>query len=117
VDRIVQVLYSDMLDFCMERDLPYGAATEAVRTEALKKTHFLAKEDRHREHVTLYMKDHPESFRIGYLNPPGSLKHSGIRLTVDTMEDFRFMEHLIGQLPEGAHPLPMKEYIPLALGN
>ena len=116
VNRIVQVLYSDMLDYCVERDLPYGAATEAVRTEALKKTHLLARENHYREHVTLYIKDHPDSFRIGYLNPPGSLRHSGIRLTVDTMEDFLFMEHLIGQLPEGIQPLPMKEYIPLALG-
>jgi spore coat polysaccharide biosynthesis protein SpsF len=117
VERIVQVLYSDMLDFCMERDLPYGSATEAVRTDALHRVHLLAKEAHHREHVTLYMKDNPETFRTAYLKPPDSLRHSEIRLTVDTMEDFRFMEHLIGSLPEGARPLPLKEYIPIALGT
>lgn len=113
VDRIVQVLHSDLMDLCMERDLPYGAATEAIRASALQKAHALAREARHREHVTLYMKENPHEFRTAYLKPPDPLCRSEIRLTVDTMEDFQFMNHLIGQLTEGARPLPLKGYIPL----
>jgi spore coat polysaccharide biosynthesis protein SpsF len=114
VGRIVQVLHSDLLDLCMEQDLPYGAATEAVRAEALTKVHLLAREARHREHVTLYMKEYPQEFHTAYLKPPGYLRNAGIRLTVDTIEDYRYMNRLIGQLPEGTQPIPLKEYIPFA---
>jgi len=114
IGRIVQVLHADMLDLCMEQDLPYGAATEAVRAEALRRVHATARLSRHREHVTLYMKEYPQAFRIAYLRPPESLRHSRIRLTVDTIEDFHYMERLISQLPEGVQPVPLQAYIPLA---
>ena len=117
VERTVRVLHSDLLDLCMEQDLPYGAATEAVRAEALKKTHALAKEARHREHVTLYMKENPREFHLSYLKPPEFLRHSRIRITVDTFEDFQYMNRLIGRLPEGTQPISLKEYIPLALAD
>ena len=113
IGRIVQVLHSDLLDLCMEKDLPYGAATEAVRAEALRRVHASARLSRHREHVTLYMKENPQAFRIAYLNPPVFLRHPQVRLTIDTMEDFRYMERLISQLPEKEHPVALEAYIPL----
>jgi spore coat polysaccharide biosynthesis protein SpsF (cytidylyltransferase family) len=39
-----------------------------------------------------------------------------IRLTVDTPDDFAFVNQLIRQLPEAGCPLPLKDYLPLALG-
>jgi spore coat polysaccharide biosynthesis protein SpsF len=114
IGRIVQVLHSDLLDLCMEQDLPYGAATEAVRAEALRMVHASARLSRYREHVTLFMKENPQAFRIAYLNPPESLRHPQVRLTIDTMEDFRYMERLISQLPENRHPVALEAYIPLA---
>ena len=114
IERIVQVLHSDLLDLCMEQDLPHGAATEAVRAEALRRVHTSARLSRHREHVTLYMKENPREFRIAYLNSPESVRHPRIRLTIDTMDDFRFMERLISQLPENKHPVALEAYIPLA---
>jgi spore coat polysaccharide biosynthesis protein SpsF len=115
VARIVRVLYSDLLDFCMENELPYGAATEAITASTLARVHQRAREARHREHVTLYIKENPFEFASAYLVPPDSLRHSGIRLTVDTPEDFTFVDRLIRKIPEETHPLPLSEYIPLAL--
>jgi spore coat polysaccharide biosynthesis protein SpsF len=115
VERIVRALYSDFLDFCMETDLPYGAATEAITASALAKVHDRAREPRHREHVTLYVKENPAEFMLTYLVPPASLRHSRIRLTVDTPEDFTFVKRLIGKVPEGNHPRPLADYVPLAL--
>ncbi len=115
IQRIVDALRSGCLDLCMESELPYGAATEAVTARALAKAHLLAREYRHREHVTLYIKDHPEEFSLSFLLPPGSLRFPHIRLTVDTMEDFTFMDQLIGRMPEGMEPRPLGEYLPAAL--
>jgi spore coat polysaccharide biosynthesis protein SpsF len=113
--RMVEALRSRNLDWCVEQNLPYGAATEALTASALETTHSRAREPRHREHVTLYIKEHPEEFRIALLDPPAALRHPNIRLTVDTLEDFQFVDSLIGKKVEGVHPLPLDEYIALAL--
>jgi spore coat polysaccharide biosynthesis protein SpsF len=115
IDRIVDALCSRGLDWCMEKDLPYGAATEALTAAALTKVHFKAKESHHREHVTLYIKEHAEEFRQLLLAPPDSLSCPQVRITVDTQEDFLFMDHLIGLLPQGRRPQPLKKYLSLAL--
>jgi spore coat polysaccharide biosynthesis protein SpsF len=115
IDRIVNILQTDQSDLCMEEGLPYGAATEAVTARALVETHFRARESRHREHVTLYIKDHPEEFRSSYPVAPDAVRFPKIRLTVDTPEDFAFVDRLIRQLPETNSPLPLKDYLPVAL--
>jgi spore coat polysaccharide biosynthesis protein SpsF len=115
IERIVNVLSFENLDLCMERDLPYGAATEALTVEALGKAHRLAQEASHREHVTLYIKEHPETFRTSFPIAPDSLRLPQIRLTVDTPEDFTFMAQLIRRLPEGETPLPLSKYLPFVL--
>jgi len=115
IDRIVQALRSEELDWCMERELPYGAAVEALTAEALAKVHYKAKEPHHREHVTLYIKEHPDEFRQSLLFPPEALRCPEVRITVDTPEDILFMDQLIGMLPQGDPPPPLEEYLPLAL--
>lgn len=115
IDRIVNTLCRDKSDLCMEEQLPYGAATEAVTAEALAKAHFRAREPHHREHVTLYIKDHPEEFRISYPVAPQALCFPNIRVTVDTPADFAFVDHLIRRLPESSTPPPLTDYLPLAL--
>jgi len=115
IHRIVKALSFGNLDLCMERDLPYGTATEAFTIEALEKANQLAQEASHREHVTLYIKEHPEIFNASFPVAPDPLRRPHIRLTVDTPEDFAFMDRLIGRLPEGENPLPLSEYLPFVL--
>ena len=115
IERIVDALLWGGLDWCLENDLPYGTATEAFTTKALNIVHAKATETRHREHVTLYIKEHPEEFRVSLLVPPDCLHHPQVRLTVDTPADLAFVNQLIGRLPEGEYPLPLEEYLTLAL--
>jgi spore coat polysaccharide biosynthesis protein SpsF len=112
IGRTVTALKLENLDLCMERELPYGAATEAFTSEALAKVHLLAQESSHREHVTLYIKEQPEAFCTSFPFAPDVVRHPEIRLTVDTPEDFAFMDRLIGQLPDGEYPLPLSDYLP-----
>jgi spore coat polysaccharide biosynthesis protein SpsF len=115
IDRIVEALCSKELDWCMEQDLPYGAATEAMTADALAKVHRMAEAPHHREHVTLYIKEHPEEFRQRWLRPPDLLRCPQVRITVDTPEDILFVDRLIGMLPQGDRPLPLRDYLPKAL--
>ena len=114
VDRIVCALRSGKFDYCMESGLPVGAATEAITAGALLRSDQDAREDRHREHVTLYAKEHPEKFRLAFLEPPGTLRNPGLRLTVDTPEDFVLVEELIRALPESTEPHPLERYLDFA---
>jgi spore coat polysaccharide biosynthesis protein SpsF len=116
VSRIVNELRSENLDYCMEINLPYGAATEACTASALAKTNRLAGEPRYREHVTLQIKEHPEEFRIAFLEAPASLRYPDLRITVDTPEDLAFMSKLLACISEGESPVPLSEYIHFGLG-
>ncbi len=114
IERIVRVLMREGADLCMEMGLPYGAATEAFTVKALRSAHNRARKADYREHVTLYMKEHPEEFHTIYLTPPDALRHPRIRLTVDTQDDFIFVDRLIRKLPEGERPLPLSDYLAFA---
>jgi len=71
------------------RTFPRGLDTSATIMAALRRIHDEATESRHREHVTLYMFEHPEKFRIKGVFAPEDF--SNMRWTVDTAEDFRFV--------------------------
>ncbi len=117
VDRIVRALRGSDLEYCMEKGLPIGAATEAIKAEALARVNRLAVEPAQREHVTLYVKQHPEQFRLAFLSPPDCLHRPAMRITVDTPDDFMAMEGLIESLPESVRPLPLRAYLELAPGH
>jgi len=110
IERIVTTLRSLELDYCMEKDLPYGAATEAMTATALAKAQVAAQESQHREHVTLYIKEHPDQFIVSLLDPPPAVRRPDFRVTVDTPEDFTAMERLIGRFPETDTPIPLENY-------
>lgn len=115
VGRIIRELRSGHLDLCMETRLPHGAATEACTAAALAKAHALARDFRDREHVTLYIKEHPDEFNVAFPQAPESVRQPTLRVTVDTPEDFNFVSRLIGCLAEGTEPVPLEKYILLAL--
>ena len=113
VDRVVCALRADKLDWCIEGDLPVGAATEALTATALEEADRRAIEIRHREHVTLYIKEHPDEFRTAILHPPDALRRPDVRLTVDTPEDFDYVESLVRRMPEEQYPVALVRYLSL----
>jgi spore coat polysaccharide biosynthesis protein SpsF len=110
IGRIVTALRSLDLDYCMEKDLPYGAATEAMTAAALARTQAAAIEPQHREHVTLYIKEHADEFRVLLLDPPEALRRPDFRVTVDTPGDFAAMKRLIGRFAETGGHRPLEDY-------
>lgn len=72
---------------------PDGMDVEVFPFEVLKKTRKNAKLPSEREHVTAYIANHPEIFRIG--NVVYKDNASSVRLTVDSEEDFKVVEKII----------------------
>ncbi len=116
-DRIVRAVRTSKLDYCMEADLPVGAATEAITAEALTRVEREATLAHHREHVTLYVKHHPERFRFALLAPPDAMRQPELRITVDTPEDFIAVEELIQRVPEARSPVPLARYLQAAAAS
>jgi spore coat polysaccharide biosynthesis protein SpsF len=115
VDRIITVLRQLDLEYCMETGLPIGAATEAMTASVLAKVDSIATEPSHREHVTLYIKEHPGEFRIELPEAPGGVRRPDFRITIDTAEDFESVRRVICRRPdEPYHPIPLETYLDAA---
>ena len=75
-----------------------GILSEVISRRALEKSHRDG-DDRHRsELVTLYIKEHPDAFRVVRAELPEKLYRPEYRLTVDEPEDLMLMERIFDKL-------------------
>lgn len=86
----------DYLSICHERTYPIGMDFEIMRADALKKAFYEAKTAAEKEHVTPYIWQHPELFRLANLQQ--KINQSSYRLTVDTQEDLQLIERIFAAL-------------------
>jgi len=74
---------------------PDGLDVEIIKFQALKNAWKHAKLKSEREHVTMYIKNHPELFCVqNYECDAGNLYHQ--RWTVDEPEDYTFIQNIYG---------------------
>ena len=78
----------------------WGFFAEFVTLKALKKVLKLSDDKRDREHVTYYIYNHPEEFDIEFWDVPKDLNRNDIRLTIDTIEDFKICQKIVNYLKE-----------------
>ena len=77
----------------------FGFWGEVVTLNALKKAYHSTNEKVYREHVTNYIYQHPDRFTVRLIDLPIGLgNREDIRLTVDTMEDFKLMQEIVAEL-------------------
>ncbi|GEM_PF-1141591 len=73
-------------DYSYPYGLPLGMGYEIIRAGALRNIDRIAREDYHREHVTVYFREKAENFRIEVF-PIATEKNRTIRLTIDEPQD------------------------------
>ena len=86
----------DYVSNCLTRTFPRGMDTEAFSFELLEKVHLEARQQHEREHVTPYIYQSPQRFRL--LNLAIILDESRHRWTVDTPEDFELIRRILEML-------------------
>ena len=99
VDRVVREFSAAAPDYAsntLERTFPQGLDTEVLTFEALERTWREAGEPYQRTHVTPYIYQHPDDFRL--LSVAGRPDASGHRWTVDTAEDLELVRALYAPL-------------------
>ncbi|MEV6600233.1 NTP transferase domain-containing protein [Actinoplanes sp. NPDC051346] len=93
----------DYLSTSIARTLPRGLDVEIVRTDVLRRIDTLATAH-HRTHVTSYVYSHPHDFAVLGLTLQPDL--SQLRLTLDTVDDWRLIEAVVAHF--GDRPVPVR---------
>jgi spore coat polysaccharide biosynthesis protein SpsF len=89
IDLGVDKLISNRLDYVAFKNIPYGSGIEVIRKEALIYSIQHTQDKEQREHVTMFVKKHPEIFKMGFIDSPiDALKRPDINVTIDTLDEY-----------------------------
>lgn len=97
-ERLLAALRSSQADYVIEDGLPYGAASEAVTTDALTRAASRAIDSFDREHVTPLIRRDRAHFSPLIIPAPRAVERPDVRVTVDTDDDLRFMRHIASRM-------------------
>jgi spore coat polysaccharide biosynthesis protein SpsF len=100
-------IIDEVIDFCIKRDFDYvsncveptfpdGLDVEIFSFTVLEKAWHEALLPSYREHVTPFIRQHPEMFKVGHYKNKVDLSH--LRWTVDEPEDFEFVSQIYKEL-------------------
>ena len=90
---------SDYTSFITSTNIPsikthFGLFTEVVELSALKKTQLKTSEKIYQEHVTNYIYENPNQFKLNFINIPIEIEALKMRLTLDTKEDWNILSDI-----------------------
>jgi len=85
-------------DYTHTTGLPLGTNLEIISPAALRRAHAEASQPDEREHVTPYLRRHPELFRLETLALAVPPAVAGLRLTVDYASDYTLLHLLFSEL-------------------
>lgn len=101
VDLMIEYYLTEKVDYAAidtDKYFPRGLDAEIFSWETLEKTNIEAQQNYEREHVTPYIYNNPELFKIKFLEAEKSLTRPELRLTVDTQEDFNLVREIFENL-------------------
>jgi spore coat polysaccharide biosynthesis protein SpsF (cytidylyltransferase family) len=110
VDQVVRHWRATRADYVANtvepRSYPDGLDVEVIAADALRRAGKLARSAADREHVTTYIRRHPDAFTWAEVRLEPSF--GSVRITLDTATDLRFLEDLIGEIGPDA---PMRHML------
>lgn len=89
---------ADYVSNTMAPTYPDGLDVEVVTAQALRAVDAVSTDQHEREHVTLGIYRHPELFNIINVRDPSGADNSQLRWTVDSPDDFAFVEQVYARL-------------------
>ncbi|OGL41967.1 MAG: hypothetical protein A2161_00505 [Candidatus Schekmanbacteria bacterium RBG_13_48_7] len=98
--RLINVRKKYNYDYVIMENLPVGTGAEVLTMRTLIMLDRITSLQRHREHVTLYIKENPNDFDCKFVSAPVNVHRPNYRLTVDTREDLEIIRAIYNDLPE-----------------
>ena len=117
--RVVNCIVSNRADYVTGAEvidgvgLPVGVGIDAFTFNALERSWFEGHAENHREHVNEYILECPDSFNIVRLKCLQENSCPDLRLTVDTDNDFSFVEETLKRIRKPAFEISTQEIIGL----
>ena len=106
-DHVVSYYDHGRVDYCsnvLPPTYPDGVSIEIISFDALERTWRTAVLPSDREHVTTYIRTHPEEFCVINVESPEDLSH--LRWTVDAPADLEFIRQVFSHLKPGDGETP-----------
>ena len=92
IDRMIESHIQRNAEYTMMKGLPVGVACEIINYNVLKEVYATGNlTEKDKEHVTIYIYEHPEKYNINYVCAPVKYNYPDINLSVDTQDDFNKM--------------------------
>ena len=110
IDKIIKKFISKKFDYVsntIKRTFPYGTEVEIFSFNALEKAWKNSENHYEREHVTPYMYDKNNKFKISNFSFHTNLSH--LRWTLDTKEDLKMIKTLIKKIER--RPIFLKDIL------
>ncbi|MEO8666316.1 MAG: glycosyltransferase family protein [Ignavibacteria bacterium] len=114
IDKVVDEHCAGDYDYSsnmVNRTYPRGMDTEVIEYKALEKSWRTTSDKDDREHVTLYIRRHPELFKIHSVESEGK-SYTDLRLCLDTEEDSELITKIYSELYND-RPIKLDEVIEL----
>lgn len=101
IERVIAAFLTNDVDYCsniLERTYPRGMDTQVFPLSVLEEVARSTTDAVDREHVSLYICEHPERFRLMNVVSHLGSEVAQLRLTVDTPEDFDLIRRIYEEL-------------------
>lgn len=108
--RAVQLRGETGADLCAFDNLPLGTGVEVLASEAIARADAAAARRDEREHVTLHLYRHRDSYRIDRRPAPPEATMAEGRVTLDTREDYELIREVFRR-KQGGTPIEVESVI------
>ena len=100
IDQMVDLCLKENAEYiCGHPDYPsIEQGIGVISFSALEKLKTLANKEYQKEHVTIFIKENPDLFKVVTIIPKKIFQRKDMRLTVDTKEDLKLMQEIYGKL-------------------
>ena len=108
IDRLVKHLRETGGDYTHNRHkygVPHGFHAEAVRADAMEKVYQLVEEDEHKQHITLFILQNPNLFKIENFPEDKEIQMPNVVLSIDRPEELERVKKIFVDLGEDIHNL------------
>ncbi len=105
LDRLINYFLENNFDYAfnhipkLDNQYPDGLGAEILSADLLKKIANQNSDLNHREHVTSYIWDHQDQYKMGVLKAPLEISYPSIKLDIDTPRDFKRLQTLLDGKP------------------